>query len=75
VDDLAESDGSSCIVQAVVNIAAAHHITTTAESVETREQRKTLRALGCSENAGLPVQPGEAYRGNQTNVLRTGRQR
>ena len=44
-----EPDGSSCIVQAVVNIAAERHMTTTAEGVETRQQQQLLRALGCFE--------------------------
>jgi EAL domain-containing protein (putative c-di-GMP-specific phosphodiesterase class I) len=52
VNDLAEPEGSSCIVQAVVNIAAARHMTTTAEGVETQQQRELLRALGCSEMQG-----------------------
>jgi diguanylate cyclase (GGDEF)-like protein len=52
VDNLVEPDGSSCIVQAIVNIAAARHITTTAEGVETQPQRELLRALGCSEMQG-----------------------
>ncbi len=51
VNDLAEADGSS-IVQAVVNIAAARHMTTTAEGVETRRQQELLRALGCTEMQG-----------------------
>ena len=52
VNDIEQPDGSSCIVQAVVNIAAARHITTTAEGVETRPQRELLRALGCCEMQG-----------------------
>jgi len=52
VNDLAEPDGSSCIVQAVVNIAAARHMTTTAEGVETQQQMELLRALGCAEMQG-----------------------
>jgi EAL domain-containing protein (putative c-di-GMP-specific phosphodiesterase class I) len=52
VNDIAESGGSSSIVQAVVNIAAARHMTTTAEGVETDSQRRLLRALGCSEMQG-----------------------
>jgi len=51
VNDLAEQDGSS-IVQAVVNIAAARQMTTTAEGVETSEQRDLLRSLGCTEMQG-----------------------
>jgi len=52
VNDIAEPDGSSSIVQSVVNIAAARHMTTTAEGVETEAQRQLLRALGCSEMQG-----------------------
>jgi diguanylate cyclase (GGDEF)-like protein len=52
VNDIAESGGSSSIVQAVVNIAAARHMTTTAEGVETELQQQLLRTLGCSEMQG-----------------------
>ena len=65
VNDIAEPDGSSCIVQAVVNIAAARHMTTTAEGVETRQQQELLRALGCAEMQGYlfsPAQPAAELR-------------
>ncbi len=52
VSDVAEIDGSSAIVQAVVNIAATRNITTTAEGVETPEQKEMLRRLGCTEMQG-----------------------
>jgi diguanylate cyclase (GGDEF)-like protein len=52
VSDIAETDGSSAIVQAVVNIAAARNMTTTAEGVETEQQRELLRSLGCAEMQG-----------------------
>jgi EAL domain-containing protein (putative c-di-GMP-specific phosphodiesterase class I) len=52
IRDIAEIDGSSAIVQAVVNIAAARNMTTTAEGVETLEQKQILRALGCTEMQG-----------------------
>jgi EAL domain-containing protein (putative c-di-GMP-specific phosphodiesterase class I) len=52
VNDVAVPGGSSSIVRAVVNIAAARHMTTTAEGVETDTQRQLLRALGCSEMQG-----------------------
>jgi diguanylate cyclase (GGDEF)-like protein len=52
VNDIAESGGSSSIVQAVVNIATARHMTTTAEGVETEPQQQLLRTLGCSEMQG-----------------------
>ena len=51
INDIAEPGGSS-IVQAVVNIAAARHITTTAEGVETQRQQELLRGLGCTEMQG-----------------------
>ena len=47
-----EVDGSAAIVQAVVNIAAASNMTTTAEGVETERQRDFLRQLGCTEMQG-----------------------
>ena len=52
VNDIAEVGGSSAIVQAVVNIAAARNMTTTAEGVETEQQREILRKLGCTEMQG-----------------------
>jgi len=47
-----EVDGSAAIVQAVVNIAAARNMTTTAEGVETEAQREVLRNLGCTQMQG-----------------------
>jgi len=52
VSDISEVDASSSIVQAVVNIAAALNMTTTAEGVETDAQRELLRKLGCTEMQG-----------------------
>ncbi|WBL75415.1 EAL domain-containing protein [Bradyrhizobium xenonodulans] len=52
VNDIAGPDGSASIVQAVVNLATARRMTTTAEGVETEEQQRLLRALGCSEMQG-----------------------
>jgi len=52
VEDIAGPDGSASIVQAVVNLAAARRMTTTAEGVETEEQQRLLRTLGCSEMQG-----------------------
>jgi EAL domain-containing protein (putative c-di-GMP-specific phosphodiesterase class I) len=57
VESIAES---SCIVQAVVNIAAARRITTTAEGVETEQQRDLLRALGCTEMQGYLFSPARS---------------
>ena len=52
INQVAEPDGSACIVQAIVNIAAARHMTTTAEGVETEAQLAALRGLGCTEMQG-----------------------
>src|SRR4029453_13386154 len=52
ITDIAEPDGAAGIVRAVVNIAAERNMTTTAEGVETAEQQRTLRELGCSEMQG-----------------------
>ena len=52
ISDITEADGSSAIVQAVVNIAASRNMTTTAEGVETPAQKDLLRALGCTEMQG-----------------------
>ena len=51
VNDLTEANGSS-IVQAVVSLAAARQMTTTAEGVETAVQQELLRGLGCTEMQG-----------------------
>jgi len=52
VEDIAGPDGSASIVQAVVNLASARRMATTAEGVETEEQQRLLRALGCTEMQG-----------------------
>ena len=57
ITDIAEPEGSSSIVQAVVTIAADRHMTTTAEGVETEAQRELLRELGCSEMQGYLFSP------------------
>ncbi len=60
-----EVDGSAAIVQAVVNIAAARNMTTTAEGVETESQREILRKLGCTEMQGYlfsAAKPGPEVR-------------
>ena len=63
VTDIGEPEGSTDIVQAVVNIAAERHMTTTAEGVENKQQQELLRAIGCSEMQGYlfsaPKPPAE----------------
>ena len=57
VHDLAGAEGSSPIVQAVINIAKARNMTTTAEGVETEQQREMLLSLGCTEMQGYLFSP------------------
>ena len=59
ITDIAEPGGSSSIVQAVVNIAAARNMTTTAEGVETQAQLDLLRTLGCTEMQGFLFSPAK----------------
>jgi EAL domain-containing protein (putative c-di-GMP-specific phosphodiesterase class I) len=57
IKDLAGTGASSSIVQAVVNIAAASDMMTTAEGVETEQQRNLLYILGCTEMQGHLFSP------------------
>jgi diguanylate cyclase (GGDEF)-like protein len=57
ISDIGEPEDSSPIVQAVVRMATARHMTTTAEGVETEAQREILRQLGCSQMQGFLFSP------------------
>jgi diguanylate cyclase (GGDEF)-like protein len=57
IRDIAGPGASSSIVQAVVNIAAASDMMTTAEGVETEQQRNLLYILGCNEMQGFLFSP------------------
>ena len=46
-------------MQAVVNIASARNMTTTAEGVETEAQMELLRTLGCTEMQGYLFSPAK----------------
>ena len=52
VRNVAWSKDSVAIVRAVVDIAGVRSITTTAEGVETVEQKEALRTLGCGQMQG-----------------------
>jgi diguanylate cyclase (GGDEF)-like protein/PAS domain S-box-containing protein len=52
-----EVDGSADIVQAVVNIATSRNMTTTAEGVETEQQKQLLKKLGCTQMQGYLFSP------------------
>jgi len=57
IKSIADEGSSSTIVEAVVNIAAASNMTTTAEGVEQEWQREMLRKLGCPEMQGFLFSP------------------
>jgi diguanylate cyclase (GGDEF)-like protein len=57
INDIGEPEGSSPIVQAVVTMAAARQMATTAEGVETVAQRDILKQLGCSQMQGYLFSP------------------
>ena len=69
ITDIAEPEGSSSIVQAVVNIAADRHMTTTAEGVETAAAARPAARTRLFGNAGLSVQPAEAGGGDQAAAV------
>jgi diguanylate cyclase (GGDEF)-like protein/PAS domain S-box-containing protein len=57
VNDVCEAGGSSPIVRALVAMALARSMSTTAEGVETEAQRKALRELGCTQMQGFLFSP------------------
>ena len=57
IKDVCAPDGSSSIVEAVVNIATARRIVTMAEGVEQHAQKVTLAALGCTQMQGFLFSP------------------
>jgi diguanylate cyclase (GGDEF)-like protein len=57
IKSIADEGASSTIVEAVVNIAGASNMTTTAEGVEQEWQREMLRKLGCTEMQGFLFSP------------------
>ena len=52
IKDLANSDECLPIVQSIIAMAKGLNMAATAEGVETEEQLKTLRAIGCAEMQG-----------------------
>ncbi|WP_416795493.1 putative bifunctional diguanylate cyclase/phosphodiesterase [Ciceribacter azotifigens] len=53
IDGLGKSRGDEAIVQAIVNMAHARGVKTTAEGVQTQEQSLFLTAIGCDELQGF----------------------
>jgi len=57
IKNIEDPSGAAYIVKAVVDIAAARRMTTTAEGVETAQQLDELRKLGCTEMQGYLYSP------------------
>lgn len=66
VQGFGRSNGDEAIVQAIINLARATGLSTTAEGVETESQRDYLRQLGCDQLQGFllsrPVAKEEIHR-------------
>ena len=60
ISTLTEEGGSSGIVRAVLAMASEHRMITTAEGVETEEQRNMLRQLRCEEMQGFLFSPARS---------------
>jgi diguanylate cyclase (GGDEF)-like protein/PAS domain S-box-containing protein len=52
IKDLSDENDSAAIVRAIADLAHNLRINTTAEGVETREQQRIAKALGCTEMQG-----------------------
>jgi predicted signal transduction protein with EAL and GGDEF domain len=55
IDNLPADKGSVATTKAIIGIAKARQITTTAEGVETEEQRQILAKLGCDQIQGYLI--------------------
>jgi diguanylate cyclase (GGDEF)-like protein len=53
VKEVARNSSSASIIRAVVSIAADRNMVTTAEGVETLQQRETVQNLGCTQMQGF----------------------
>jgi len=55
IKNLPDDSGSEATIKAIIGIAKARNITTTAEGVETEAQKQVLRALGCDQIQGFLI--------------------
>jgi diguanylate cyclase (GGDEF)-like protein/PAS domain S-box-containing protein len=55
IKNLPDDKGSVATTKAIIGIAKAREITTTAEGVETQDQREMLRRLGCDQIQGYLI--------------------
>jgi len=59
INELSDGSRSAGIVRAVIALAAEHRMSTTAEGVETEQQRNMLRHLQCDEMQGFLLSPAK----------------
>jgi diguanylate cyclase (GGDEF)-like protein len=57
IEDLTEGGDAVAIVRAILNLASSLKMTTTAEGVETMDQKRLLQATGCNEMQGFLFSP------------------
>jgi len=65
VKEVTRNSSSASIIRAVVSIASDRHMITTAEGVETPQQRETVQNLGCTQMQGYlfsAARPAEEIR-------------
>ena len=65
VREVTHNSSSASIIRAVVSIAADRTMITTAEGVETAQQRETVQTLGCTQMQGFlfsPARPAQEIR-------------
>jgi EAL domain-containing protein (putative c-di-GMP-specific phosphodiesterase class I) len=74
IHSLTEGDSSSAIVRAVVAIANEHKMITTAEGVETMQQKELLRGLGCAEMQGFLFSKARSNNEVRTMIIGEGNQ-
>ena len=75
ISDIGKAGGTLAIVQAVINMALAGNMSTTAEGVETEEQRDILRKLGCTQMQGFlfsPARPAQEIKRSFFSRRRSG---
>ena len=66
VKEVTHNSSSASIIRAVVSIAADRNMITTAEGVETEQQRETVQSLGCTQMQGYlfsAARPAHEIRG------------
>jgi EAL domain-containing protein (putative c-di-GMP-specific phosphodiesterase class I) len=75
VRGLCDNREQQAIVRSIISLGMGLGVTITAEGVETEAELNWLRAEGCHEAQGLPVQPGAAPRRDRRSAGEASRKR